>query len=411
MRTPLMLASVLAAAAAAACTAPSEESTPTASVEQAASGASANRGHAFFNQGFPNTGDNGRACETCHVESDSFALTPAHVEERFQNLQRRRASDPTADDPLFRSIDANDGANDFTNLRKGLVRVVMKLPTGADGKPLIYPADDPNATEVSVWRAVPTVNNVALTAPYQLDGRFPTLQIQANAALHAHSEITREPTAGQLDDVAAFQLGQFSSAGVQALAAAIAAGQPAPATDPPLNALEQQGKAAFQHHCTACHGGATQTTPEPFMPPAILDIFVSKPPPPFAGGLPFADPPVPPRLWIVKDGPTDPATGAVIKAPDGSSIPIPSTDPGRALITGSFADWNHFDMPTLFGISKTAPYFHDNSAATLEDMLHHYQSAFIAVRRVIPDFVPHPIRPDELPDSDIPPLVAYLKKI
>ena len=43
-------------------------------------------------------------------------------------------------------------------------------------------------------------------------------------------------------------------------------------------------------------------------------------------------------------------------------------------------DWNKFDIPGLRGISKTAPYFHNNSAATLEDMVDHYIELFKRVK-------------------------------
>ena len=69
------------------------------------------------------------------------------------------------------------------------------------------------------------------------------------------------------------------------------------------------------------------------------------------------------------------------------------------LVTGRTADFNSFEIPALYGISKIAPYFHDNSAKTLRDVTKLYQLGFIAVRRVVPDFVPHPVRPDELPDD------------
>jgi cytochrome c peroxidase len=42
-------------------------------------------------------------------------------------------------------------------------------------------------------------------------------------------------------------------------------------------------------------------------------------------------------------------------------------DPGRALITGDPNDLLNFKIATLWGIKDTAPYFHDNSARTLED--------------------------------------------
>ena len=35
-------------------------------------------------------------------------------------------------------------------------------------------------------------------------------------------------------------------------------------------------------------------------------------------------------------------------------------------------DWEKLDIPALRGISNTAPYFHNNSATTLEDVVDHY---------------------------------------
>ena len=39
-------------------------------------------------------------------------------------------------------------------------------------------------------------------------------------------------------------------------------------------------------------------------------------------------------------------------------------------------DWEKFDMPGLRAISRTAPYFHNNSAATLEEVVDHYIEFF-----------------------------------
>jgi cytochrome c peroxidase len=357
-------------------------------------------GEILFTLGFPNIHGNDRTCATCHVPGENFQLTPRNVEARFQALQRRLLTNPNADDPLFRPIDANDGAHDFTNLREhALVRVFIQLPIDASGQKLVWPVDDPNATEVALWRSTPTVLNTAFTGPFQLDGRQPTLQVQALGALVGHSEITVEPRTRFLDDVAAFEETLFSSTSVRLLAAALANGQPPPPTDPPLNDLERQGKALFAHHCATCHGGPTQTIPLTALPPAIHNIHVSKPLPPFMADLPFASSPVQPRRWAFR-GP-------------GQTVPVEvlSTDPGQALLTGSLDNLNFFDIPTLYGISKTAPYFHDNSAATLDDVVRHYQLEFEGVRRVIPAFLPWPLRPDLIADDDFVPLIAYLKKI
>ena len=357
----------------------------------------AHSGEAFFKVDFPNVHGNGRSCATCHVPEEAFQLTPQHVEARFQALAERRLTDPSADDPLFRSIDANDFADDFTNLRKhALVRVAIPLPRDANGQKLVWPVNDPGADVVTVWRSTPTVMNTAFTAPYQLDGRQLNLEDQALGALVGHAEITNEPLPRFLADVAAFQNGQFSSPAVKNLADALASGAPLPPTDPMLTTEEQRGKLLFNQHCANCHGGPTQTVPLTRLPPGIRNIRISKPVPPIGADLPFAPSPLQPRLWAFR-----------VPGQAAPEVRL-STDPGQALLTGNIAHLNFFDIPTLYGISKTAPYFHDNSAATLEDVVRHYQVDAIFVRRVAPVGAP---RPDLILDDEIAPLVAYLKKI
>ena len=43
-------------------------------------------------------------------------------------------------------------------------------------------------------------------------------------------------------------------------------------------------------------------------------------------------------------------------------------------------DWEKLDIPALRGISQTAPYFHNNSAATLEEVVDHYIEFFKRVQ-------------------------------
>jgi hypothetical protein len=117
----------------------------------------------------------------------------------------------------------------------------------------------------------------------------------------------------------------------------------------------------------------------------------------------------------------------------GTIVRRTSSDPGRALLTGfvggaGFAtglaprdDWEKFDVPGLRGISRTAPYFHNNSAATLEEMLDHYDVFF---RRAEVNFVPGPgavvppiattdgVHFDRRPlPEERAALLAYLKKL
>ena len=52
-----------------------------------------------------------------------------------------------------------------------------------------------------------------------------------------------------------------------------------------------------------------------------------------------------------------------------------TTDPGRALRTGRWEDLDRFKTPSLRGLVARAPYFHNGIAATLEDVVIHYEVA------------------------------------
>jgi cytochrome c peroxidase len=55
---------------------------------------------------------------------------------------------------------------------------------------------------------------------------------------------------------------------------------------------------------------------------------------------------------------------------------VRTTDPGRAMITGKFADVGKFKGPILRGLAARAPYFHNGSAQTLQDVVDFYDSRF-----------------------------------
>ncbi len=88
----------------------------------------------------------------------------------------------------------------------------------------------------------------------------------------------------------------------------------------------------------------------------------------------------------------------VFTNPDGTATTITSPDPGRALITGTvdFESVNAFKIPSLWGAPRTAPYFHDNSAKSLDEVAVHY-SKFFAVLGLT------------LTEQDQKDMVAYMK--
>ena len=352
----------------------------------------------------PFPGGNGRSCATCHNPQDGFSLSPQTVEARWQKLQRARRRNPNADDPLFRSIDADDGLQDFTLLRtRALIKVRVPLPNR------VRLTDNLTATHVTLSRAVPALNMLKHTAPYQQDRTANTLEEQALGAVNAHMEPTVQPTQDFLETVAEFQRHIFSSGRVKQLSDAIDAGGPIPDIDPPLTAFEQLGKEKFNNFCGRCHGGSAQVQNlenRIFPPhdgstnPVSVNIVVSNPPP---NGFP-ASPVQGPGF----DMPTQRFT---VDLPNGTSVVLTSSDPGtvltdiRALETvGGNQVFNRFDIPQLRGINKTGPYFHDHRAKTLQEVVKHYQSFFFFINTV--RGLPLP----QIPDEDIDPIVAYMKK-
>jgi cytochrome c peroxidase len=55
---------------------------------------------------------------------------------------------------------------------------------------------------------------------------------------------------------------------------------------------------------------------------------------------------------------------------------VRTTDPGRGLITGKWRDIGRFKGPVLRALASRAPYFHNGSAATLEEVVEFYDTRF-----------------------------------
>lgn len=392
---------------------------------------------AFRTRRFRDLGGNGRSCADCHMpEGGTFQLTPDQARTRFETLMARREHHPRADDPLFRAIDADDfrvngeAASDFSNLTQlGLIRITLPLPANVT---LIDPiTNQPSSEQIAdVWRAVPSLMNVRITGPdglrpfasdgpnltggYQWDGRFETLQEQALQAMIAHAQIDSLPSPQLLDRLAAFQETLFSSRRVRSLANAMQTGLPLPDPDPKLTPIEQEGKAVFTRACAQCHGNdrdhPSQSTPldqafSTTTPPAILRYHTirSTCPRPAGFGFTQCSPQMMKnvRTYEIRAG--------------SAATRVTLSDPGRGLLTGNAADFGLFDVPQLRGISRTAPYFHNNSAATLEDVLDHYDAFF---RLVIQNNPKAPILTTDGIHIDRPPtaaerqaLLAYLRKL
>ena len=81
-------------------------------------------------------------------------------------------------------------------------------------------------------------------------------------------------------------------------------------------------------------------------------------------------------------------------------------DPGRAQVTKDSADFGAFKTPTLRNVTLTAPYMHDGSLATLEDVIDFYDRG----GRTNPN-LDKEIKPLKLTDEEKADLLEFLKSL
>jgi cytochrome c peroxidase len=347
--------------------------------------------HLFERETF---GGNGRTCSTCHSAATG-TVSP-------DDAQRRFARNPN--DPLFR----HDGSDDFQGhgvsrmLNDATVLVEIPLPEN------VSLADDPLARSVVLRRGIPTtLNTPALDPVLMQDGRQPTLETQAVGALHDHAQALRGPSGKELERLAAFERTDafFSSPALRDYARR----GTAPILPPGVTLSEMRGRRFFEDAvdfvdlkhgaCAACHSGPMLNETNQF-----AEIVFGLP-----RGTRFQS------IGVSElNAAQNPVHEYVFTSADGSKSYLVSPDPGRALITGVappddpiFVNVNAFKTPTLWCVHQTAPYFHDNSAKTLEDVAAHYNLFFSITSD--PDG-PGPLPPIlSLTPEDQADIVAYMK--
>ena len=300
--------------------------------------ATAERGEdLFFHETY---GGNGRVCATCHDPRNEFTISPALARDRW----RREPGGP-----LFRASDSDDGSgNGYTRLlTRAQFRVRVAL---ADS---VFVVDAPAERSILVWRGVPSLQNLQLTAPYAADGRFDTLQLQAAGAIADHLQPTRAPRDRELDSLALFELQAFYPLRLRALLPT--SGDTLPLEPefsiPVASPASIRGKGVFDTHCARCHSGELRNRPLEHHQPLFGSVQVSER---NVTGLP-----------VLHLG---------FRRPDGSVLLVDTPDPGRGAITGNTDEINAFEIPSLRGIRHTAPYFHDSSALTLQEVVTHYDT-------------------------------------
>jgi cytochrome c peroxidase len=364
----------------------------------AAATRSANGGIDTNNPFFADLGTNGRTCVDCHAATAGWTVTPAQLQLQFA-LTRGHA-------PIFR---LNDGANSPLApvatveqrraayrmlLDRGTIRVGIGVPATAEFE--LVTADDPygyaSAAELSLFRRPLPSANLRFSNTVMWDGReSPNLTAggtlagalahQANGATMGHAagapvadailaDIVDFEVALDHAQVFAFGAGKLDAAGAHGGPAALATQTmvkgpmnlfDAWATQPATSrrAAIARGQVLFNTAldsaggtCNGCHDGANVGTR---IDGRMFNARVSRPE--------LRTPELP--LYTFRNK----TTGELRS----------TTDPGRALITGLWSDMDRFKVPNLRGLAARAPYFHNGAAATLEDVVRHYEAQFAFV--------------------------------
>ena len=385
-------------------------------------------GNAFFQS----IGSNGRSCATCHQPGDGWSMTPAHLQQRF-------ATDGGLD-PVFRPVDgANCPSADVSTvdarrtaysllMSRGLIRVELPVPPTAEFT--VVAVDDPyacpqtNTNNLALYRRPLPSTNLRFLTGVMWDGRetfagnalADNLAHQAMDATTGHAQ-GNVPTAAQVQEIVNFETalttaqsdsddagpldGQNGNGGPMALTQQQffvgiddpLAGNPvgsqfdpsamtlysnwesltsspnAKYTDARLSVA--RGEKIFDTHpinitgvagindalqvdtfagtCTTCHN-----TPNVGNHSVPLQINI---------GLNDASRRTPDMpLYTLRNK----LTGETVQ----------TMDPGRAMITGHWADIGKTKGPVLRGLSARAPYFHNGSAANFDEVIDFYENRF-----------------------------------
>jgi cytochrome c peroxidase len=393
-------------------------------------GAVVDRANPFFQS----LGTNGRACATCHVPDQAWTISPPEVRRRFEQTggtdplfrPNDGAVSPNAD---VSTLGARRQAYRLL-LHKGVIRVGLGLPAGAQFE--LVGVDDPygfaSATELSLFRRPLPSTNLAFLNAVMWDGRetlqpllpgaspaqnLAALQVdlrdQANGATRGHAQAARDLTEPQRQQIVDFELGlstaQLVDAAAGRLSAHGAAGGPEPLAQQPffigINDLVLSGdKVEPPNPSMTLFRGWAQAADAERRAVARGEAIFNARPVTISGVAGLNDALGRPSLQgtcsTCHNAPNvgDHSTAAPLdigvadasrRTPDlplytlrnrATGQTVQTTDPGRALVTGQWADIGKFKGPVLRGLAARAPYFHNGAAADLDQVVDFYNSRF-----------------------------------
>jgi hypothetical protein len=388
---------------------------------------------------FQSLGSNGRSCASCHVPSTGWTISPSEVQDRFKKtkgLDPIFRTNDGSDSPHSNVSTLAARRNAFSMLlSRGVLRIGLPMPGDAEFE-LVH-VDDPyhfaSASELSLFRRPLPATNLRFLTTVMWDGResyddLGTIGIRSGATPEQNTEALLNDLMHQANDatmghaqgsplsdslkmeIAKFELNLATAqqtghaAGLLSAKGALGgaenlADQPFYVTindvlgadlltrqfDPQSMTLfdkwmssrnreqasiargaaifgamrinitgvgglnDDLGQSVIIGSCTSCHDAPNVGNHSVALP---IDIGVTD--------AARRTPDMP--LYTLRNK----TTGATRQ----------TTDPGRALLTGKWKDIGKFKGPILRGLAARAPYFHDGSAETLDDVVDFYDTRF-----------------------------------
>src|ERR1043165_5549145 len=334
-------------------------------------------------------GANGRSCATCHIPEEAWSITPATL--------RRLFDETNGTHPVFNQLDADNPNMDVSTVEARRRAYSMLLTRGVfrkggpprpDSEWELIAVDDPHGlasvNQLVHWRAaVPTINFPvgSVTVNWAAASNIGKGQRAALANLNtrlATGALQVKPfTPEVIDEITDFEtslftaqltvpdVGRLDADGARGGPEALSAMQKdegrfdlfdAWMHDPnPKRAQIARGQEIFNgtnvshKSCNACHNSVNNGTS---FNNTMFDINTSS--------AEARTPDLP--LYTFRNKKT------------GETRQL--TDAGFGNITGHWDDLGLFKTPTLRGLAARAPYFHNGIAATLEDVVRHYEKHF-----------------------------------
>jgi cytochrome c peroxidase len=338
---------------------------------------------------FQAQGTNGQSCASCHIPEDAWSITPGTLQRLFNETDGKN--------PVFNLLDANNPNMDVSTSAARRAAYSMLLTRGVfrrggaprpDSEWELIEVNDPhgfaNVNQLVHWRrSMPTINFAMGSATVNWDGGS-TVGDDQHAGL---VKLTTRLVTGALQgppappeviaDIVDFQsslvTAQVTVTGVGRLDSDGARGGPEvlstmpkveggfdlfdawAGSDNPRRAQIARGQKVFNStnvshkSCIVCHNSVNNGTN------FSNDLFDIR-----TASAAARTPDLP--LYTFRNKRT------------GETRQL--TDAGQGNLTGLWDDLGCFKTPTLRGLAARAPYFHNGIAATLEDVVRHYENHF-----------------------------------